>query len=652
MLTATRALLYHGDMIDQWKQTDLNAIKAKVDEWLSVDPNEKSREEIRGLVADANWGVLANKLLQRISFGTAGLRSSMELGFSHMNDVTVLQASQGIVAYLLNSAPASGLSIVVGYDHRYHSQRFAELTASVALSKGLDVYYLGDCERLSPELDSLHSDYDYFKTVHTPMVPFTINHLGASAGVMVTASHNPAKDNGYKVYYGNGCQIIPPHDLGIARSIDANLAPWKEHKVWDVKGNFQCGIASGKLHVVHDAMTNAYIEEIQEQLITSGAKITLPFVYTPIHGVGLSIFEKICKNFGGSSVKYIEVTEQINPDPDFPSVRFPNPEEAGTLDLAIAQAQAVGARFVFANDPDADRFSAAVQCRDQSWRQLTGNEIGALFAAYIFELVKMGRSLGTNSDPVALKDMYFLNSTVSSQLIKAMAEKEGFKYEETLTGFKWIGNKALDLKKRGYSVPFGYEEATGYMFSLVDDKDGISAAVVFLQLCQHWFADGAQYPEEKLSQIYEKYGWCKECNGYYKLDDVLKIDNIFKCIRDSYGKSSSGSDASHFPERISDLEVVAWRDLNVGYDSTTSDNLPILPTDSSSQMITATVTDLKGRFCRFTCRGSGTEPKLKVYIEATSTESESDAVEFARHCWNILQNEWFDTEKFGLEVVV
>lgn len=640
--------LYLMSANPQFTSSTLAEIDQKVAEWLALDRNESSRQEIECLHKLKDYNALSKKLLHRISFGTAGLRSSMEPGFAHMNDVTILQASQGLIAYLLkNVAHGTEPSIVIGYDHRHHSQRFAELTASVAVVSGLKVYYLGSVDRLSPELDSLRKTCDYTLTVHTPMVPFTIKHFGASAGVMVTASHNPAKDNGYKVYYGNGCQIIPPHDVGIAASIDSNLSPWLDKNVWDVTENFTAGLESGRLIAVHADMTKSYVEAIKNELIAPDASVSFPFVYTPMHGVGRPVFAEICRNFGGKAIQFADVEEQQEPDPEFPSVRFPNPEEKGALDHAIAKAKKIGARFVIANDPDADRFSAAFQCKDSTWRQLTGNEIGALFASFVLEIVRNGGSLGSNPalGTQALKETYFLNSTVSSQLMKAMAAKEGFNYQDTLTGFKWIGNKALDLKKQGFFVPFGYEEAIGYMFTLVDDKDGISAAIVFLQLCQRWFADGAVTPDEKLQQIYESYGWFKECNGYYKLDDVSKTEKIFTTIRSSF-------EPGLYPQKIGDLKVLEWRDLTIGFDSKTLNNKPILPTDSSSQMITALVEDSESRIARFTCRGSGTEPKLKVYIEGKSDKSEADAVTIARHCWKMLETNWFHPEKNGLEVVV
>lgn len=607
--------------------TDKAAIDKLVAEWLTIDVNNATRKEIQNLQNEGKYAVLARKLSPRIAFGTAGLRSSMEAGFAHMNDVTVLQASQGLVEYVSSQ---QGSSLVIGYDHRHHSQRFAELAASVALTRGFTVYYLGSVSNLSVESDPDSDDSLDRLYVHTPMVPFGINQFRASGGVMVTASHNPAKDNGYKVYWGNGCQIIPPQDVGIARAIEANLEPWAD--VWDVCGNFQRGLERGKLKPVKKELTQKYADAVDATLIDNHL-ISYDFVYTPMHGVGLEIMTEIASRFG---VELDSVPEQLVPDPEFPTVQFPNPEEAGALDMAIERAKARNVRLVVASDPDADRFSVAVATLDHKWRQLTGNEIGILFAVYVVEEL-------TSADE--LLQTYLVNSTVSSQLLRAIADKTGCHYSDTLTGFKWIGNRALDLKKEGFNVPFGYEEAIGYMFGVVNDKDGISAAAMWLQLYEKWFSSGKIDPLQKLDAIYAKYGWFKECNGYYKVPDVAITPQIFNnTIRRSYG------DNREFPERIGEFEVAEWRDLTRGYDSATANHVPALPVDPSSQMITAVLKRGIDRV-RFTCRGSGTEPKLKVYIEGSSKTSEAHASELALECWKTLRDLWFLPEKNGLEEV-
>jgi len=606
-------------------------------DWVAIDPNEKTKAEILHLINDKQYDKLQRKLYPRIAFGTAGLRSSMESGFAHMNDVTVLQASQGLVEYLLTKF--ANPSIVVGYDHRFHSQRFAEILASVALLRGFTVYYLGSINNFSSE--SLKSYKGGFQNnegasreyVHTPLVPFVIDHLKASGGVMITASHNPANDNGYKVYYANGCQIIPPQDADIAQSIEKNLHPWSDD-VWRVIENFEKGLKADKLKCVKPEIVKQYVAAVKKKLVKE-TRLDFKFIYTPMHGVGLEIFEQCIDLFDTKS--FIVVEKQSKPDPSFPTVSFPNPEEKGALDLAIEQAQQTKSDLVIASDPDADRFSVAVVDKQGKFKQLTGNEIGFLFAMYVIE----------NMDKAKLSNTYLLNSTVSSQVLKSMAEKDGFNFIDTLTGFKWIGNKAIDLENEGHFVPFGYEEAIGFMFDLVHDKDGISAAVVFLQLYQQWFSKGDLDVIDKLEQGYKRYGWFKDLNGYYRLEDVSLTPKIFKAVRASY----SGHDQ---PQHIGDFKVTYWRDLTIGFDSSTPNHEPILPVDPHSQMITAILEpteksqDDKDISVRFTCRGSGTEPKLKVYIEGKSSTSESDALKIADDCWETLKREWFKPEEYGL----
>ena len=607
-------------------------------QWVAIDPNEETKAEVSNLLKDKQYDKLQRKLYPRIAFGTAGLRSSMESGFAHMNDVTVLQASQGLVEYLL--AKFTTPSIVVGYDHRFHSQRFAEILASVALLKGFTVYYLGSVKNFSPESlklykgDFSNDDQAGREYVHTPLVPFAIDHLHASGGVMITASHNPANDNGYKVYYANGCQIIPPQDADIAQSIDNNLQPWSDD-VWNVVENFEKGLREDKLKCVKPEMVKQYVAAVKDKLVKE-LRLDFDFVYTPMHGVGLDIFEQCIDLF--EAKRYTVVEKQSKPDPSFPTVSFPNPEEKGALDLAIVQAQKTNSNLVIASDPDADRFSVAIVDKQGKFKQLTGNEIGFLFAMYVIE----------NLDKSKLSKTYLLNSTVSSQVLKSMAEKDGFNFIDTLTGFKWIGNKAIDLENQGQFVPFGYEEAIGFMFSLVHDKDGISAAVVFLQLYQQWFSKGDVNVIDKLEQGYKKYGWFKDLNGYYRLSDVSLTPKIFTSVRDSYT-------GDNYPQTIGNFKVTYWRDLTVGFESSTLDNKPLLPVDAASQMITAVLEPIEkpqndqDLSVRFTCRGSGTEPKLKVYIEGKSSTNEADAIEIADDCWETLKKEWFKPEEYGLQ---
>lgn len=530
--------------------------------------------------------------------------------------MTILQASQGLASYLLRSFTEH--SIVIGHDHRHNSLQFAQITATVFLLKGFKVYLLSAGASESGEFRDL---------VPTPLVPFAVDKYGTNGGVMITASHNPSKDNGYKVYWGNGCQIIPPHDRGIAEEILQNLKPIDG--VYDSAAVVARGAASGKLVYCKEQVVAGYVDHLKEKLVRQKLS-SLNFIYTPMHGVGLQVFKKAFELIKSDGCDLVTVEQQQFPDPDFRTVKFPNPEEKGALDLSISKADGLGIGLVIANDPDADRFSAAVKdSKTGAWRQLTGNEIGFLFADYVIKRY---------SDE-ELRKVYLVNSTVSSQMIKAMSEKLGFYYEDTLTGFKWIGNKAIDLESQGFKVPFGFEEAIGYMFEGVHDKDGISAALVFLQMAQSWENSGTN-AVEVLEQGFRQFGFFKEYNSYYLVPQLSLTETIFNQIRGI---------AQPYPAEVGSYTVDYWRDLTVGYQSDTAGHVPNLPTDASSQMITLGLQTRSAgnEYVRLTLRGSGTEPKLKVYIEAKA-ETEERAQFLAKDVWDVLRAEWFKPEVNGL----
>lgn len=566
----------------------------------------------------------------------------MQAGFSSMNDLTVLQASQGLAKYVLKTVQnAQSRGIVIGHDHRYNSKRFAQLTALAFSHLGFKVYLYG-------------------RLVHTPLVPFGVDELDAACGVMITASHNPAQDNGYKVYWENGCQIIPPHDEGIAVEIGKNLVPWTT----------DTSLVRSEVDVA-DEMEDKYFAKIKATIIgqryekrlknkvyTASSPTAVRFVYTAMHGVGLAPFMKAV-DFLGLRDSVVIVNEQSEPDPAFPTVSFPNPEESGALDLAKACADKHGISIVLANDPDADRFAVAVKdIRTNEWIQLTGNQLGALFAENAVNSYLKKR------ENAPISKLALLNSTVSSQLIASMAKVHGFHYEDTLTGFKWIGNRAIDLEKAGFVVPFAFEEAIGYMFPVVHDKDGVSAATVFMKwavesrlksgLSQTTFS-----PLVELDRIYRKYGYFGECNRYYTSRDPLVTSQIFDDIRNykrnskgnskanSEGVSSTTLDSYYYPKTLGGFDITYWRDLTKGYESSTPNHVPTLPVSASSQMITLELqsktggaTGSYGMVVRLTARGSGTEPKLKVYIEAEG-HSAREASQLAEHVYKLISQEWF-----------
>ncbi|EPS42470.1 hypothetical protein H072_3595 [Dactylellina haptotyla CBS 200.50] len=585
------------------------SIEQLVQDWLELDQYEPTRKEIQDLVAQKNNGELESRLRTRIAFGTAGLRSSMQSGFAHLNPLTIIQASQGLASYILAnlaSFPAhKQKAVIIGHDHRHNSSLFAKLTALAFVLKGVKVFFLDEI-------------------VHTPLVPFGVGLLDAMAGVMITASHNPARDNGYKVYWSNGCQIIPPTDEGIAQAIEENLRP--------VEGAWDTQVLEGSelVEKVKGKVETAYFQKLGQMVegMRVEKKGDVRFVYTPMHGVGLAPARKVVEGVGMLDGMVV-VDEQAKPDPDFPTVKFPNPEEKGALDLAMAAADREGITIALANDPDADRFAAAEKI-DGKWRTLTGNQLGVLFASHM---------LATSALP--MNKISLLSSAVSTQMLSAMAQVDDFDHQETLTGFKWLGNVAQAITAREeYKTIYAFEEAIGYMFSdVVYDKDGVAALGVFLTMLERWNAEGIT-PTRRLQQLYEKYGFFESCNGYV----VSPAPKVTKDVFDGIRALGAGS-GKRYPAKLGGRQITYWRDLTEGFDSATSDGVPVLPVDKSSQMITVGMEGV-----RFTIRGSGTEPKIKYYVEAKATVSE-EAAKAAKEVADAIVQEWFKPAEFGLVVV-
>lgn len=564
--------------------------------WLTLDHDPETHREIEALVKDGNTTELEKCLRNRIAFGTAGLRAQMRGGFAFMNSLTVIQASQGIADVLLaQQGDGAKPSTVIGYDGRHNSEKFARLAAAAFLAKGVRVMWFG-------------------QLVHTPMIPFAVGHASMSAGVMVTASHNPKHDNGYKVYWGNGCQIIPPLDAQIAAAIDKVEGVTS----WDV--DLVDRPESDVIRQTEKTLA-AYIDSIGHMdCFSDGSDHTasrLDFIYTPMHGVGLPFMEKVVEMAGMTGQMHV-VDAQARPDPEFPTVPFPNPEEKGALNLAIAEADTHGCDIVLANDPDADRFAAAQRLEGNLWHQFTGNQIGYLLASHVLET-----SATANRDRQVM-----LASTVSSRLLASMARIEGFLFKETLTGFKWLGNVAQELRTKQNLQPlYAYEEAIGFMFpSVVWDKDGIAASAAFLSALARWKAQGLT-AWQKLQQLYARYGYYEDANTYLISPSPAHTNTFFNDLR----AKNPGSHPSH----LGDKKVLRWRDLTIGYDSASPDGKPDLPVDAKAQMITCELENVV-----FTARGSGTEPKLKLYIEGKGASS-AEAQALADGTLELLLREWF-----------
>ncbi|KAI9779675.1 MAG: Phosphoglucomutase-3 [Peltula sp. TS41687] len=601
----------------------MTAILDLAQEWLRLDKDPTTRAEMQELLNRNDQVELESRLRKRIAFGTAGklgsvtwhygpdfcshqggLRARMGAGFSRMNSLTVIQTSQGLAAYLLKTVPsAASKGVVIGFDARHNSRRFARLAAAAFIAKGIKVWW-------------------YELLAHTPLVPYGVKELHAAAGVMVTASHNPAQDNGYKVYWSNGCQIIPPHDGNIATSILSNLEPlsWDDMLVYDK--------LKPPVTDVYDRVRNSYFAAVARAIKFNTPRDAegIPFMYTPMHGVGLPYMTQVMDILGVLKDMTV-VQEQARPDPDFPTVKFPNPEEKGALDRACRAADRSDISLVIATDPDADRLAVAEKLECGRWHQFTGNQLGVLLAS---------RFISNPQTKGYLKSMAMLNTTVSTGMLRAMAEKEGFAFEETLTGFKWLGNKALELEAKGVQVKLAFEEAIGYMIpSIVHDKDGISAAALFVVSMWQWWVFDQVTPWEKLQQLYRTYGYFETANTYLLSPDPTTTERVFARIRQL---------GDPYPQCLGSRKIQRWRDITLGWDSGTDTHAPVLPVTPDSQMITCELEDQ----VRLTMRSSGTEPKIKVYVECQG-ESATVARAGANQVLSDLLREWLQPQENGLK---
>jgi phosphomannomutase len=514
--------------------------------WAAEDPDDVTRGELEQIIADVEAGGdptdLADRFAGTLEFGTAGLRGAVGAGPNRMNRVVVIRAAAGLAAYLREQGESG--PVVVGYDARHRSDDFARDTAEVMSGAGFKVWVLP-------------------RPLPTPLLAFAIRELGCAAGVMVTASHNPPQDNGYKVYLGDGSQIVPPADAGIAARIDAIGA----------LADIPRGTGGA---VLGEHIVDRYLDTVAE-LAGDGPR-DLDLVYTPLHGVGGTSVVQVLETAGFAPPRVVEQQEQ--PDPDFPTVAFPNPEEPGALDLAMALAEEHGADIVVANDPDADRCAAAIPT-GHGWRMLRGDEVGALLAHH---LMSRGRT-GT-----------WATSIVSSTLLGRMAAAAGQPYVETLTGFKWIG--------RVPGLAFGYEEALGYCCDPehVRDKDGVSALLLLCELAAECKAAGRTLVDV-LDDLATRHGLHATDQVSVRVADLSLITAAMERLRATP------------PTELGGLAVERVDDLALG-----SADLP--PTDGLRYHL--------ADGARVVVRPSGTEPKLKCYLEVVVPIDAEAGVDAAR----------------------
>ncbi|XP_048505839.1 phosphopentomutase isoform X2 [Athalia rosae] len=474
----------------------------KIKEWLSWNKDSAAENEIQNYINEGDVKTLSKLFLKRLEFGTAGLRGRMGPGYSQLNDLVIVQTGQGFISYLLKTiSNAKQRGVVLGYDGRYNSKRFAELTAAILMNNGVKVYM-------------------YSKVCPTPFVPYGVVKYKCAAGIMITASHNPKEDNGYKVYWDNGAQIITPHDKGIQKSIIENLEPLESS--FNTSAIYKNSLFKDPLEEV----MQSYYKIIKDTTLypETNRNTILKFTYTPMHGVG---YNYMVEAFNSASFKpFVVVEEQKDPDPEFRTVKFPNPEEGkSALDLSLRTANKNASNIILANDPDADRLACAERNEKGEWRVFTGNELGALLGWWMLHLHQVQYPGADYSN------VYMLASTVSSKILRSMALKEGFSFEETLTGFKWMGNRATELLAQNKTVIFAYEEAIGFMCgSAVLDKDGVSAGAKVAELAAYLETMGLTL-SGKLDEIYSEYGHHISLCSYFFCYEQQIIKSIFERLR-------------------------------------------------------------------------------------------------------------------------
>lgn len=541
-------------------------LEARARAWAAADPDPATRQELEKLLEAPDADALAERFGHPLEFGTAGLRGPLGAGPARMNRLVVRQTSAGLARYLVAQGDEEALGpVVVGRDARHGSAEFAQDSCTVLAGYGLTAMR-------------------FTTALPTPITAFAVKALGAAAGVMITASHNPAPDNGYKVYWRDGAQVVPPHDAGIAAEAQAaGLQPLPPPPGTAARGE------GTVVDIDERALLGRYAQAVTAVLDSAGPR-RLHAVYTPVHGVGGAVLPKLMEEAGFPAPSL--VTAQALPDPDFPTAPFPNPEEPGVMDLSLAQATAEGADVVLANDPDADRLAVAVPVPGtDAFRVLTGDQLGCLIGDHML-------SRGTGPGRLVA------TTIVSSSLLAALARHYDATYAETLTGFKWVAR--TPLLHPGTHFVFGYEEALGYSVTpAVGDKDGLSAALVVAEMVALAKERGTSLLErwddlESQFGVHDKVQWTLRLPGSQAADALPKL----------MGRLRSAP-----PKELGGMAVTNVVDLLGGQgDLPPSDVLVFRLGDNG----------------RVVLRPSGTEPKLKAYLEATSGPSPRSELDSAR----------------------
>jgi phosphomannomutase len=547
-----------------------SGLREQAEAWRKADPDPTTAEELGRVLAQENLADLADRFAGNLEFGTAGLRGVLGAGPNRMNRAVVRRTSAGLARYLKAQVPeAVSRGVVIGRDGRRMSAEFAEDTACVLAAEGIPALVL-------PGL------------VPTPLTAFATLRLGACAAVMVTASHNPPEYNGYKVYWGNGAQIVPPQDQGIAAAIGA-VEPANQVRLLSPAEARQRGLWRD----IPGTLGEEYLQALLGLRVYGKGADALSIVYTAMHGVGGVWMERLMKAAGFS--RFHPVAEQQRPDGTFPTVRFPNPEEPGAMDLSIAAAERHKADLVLANDPDADRLAVMARDKEGSLRMFTGNEIGVLLGHYLL-----------TQGPKHAKP-HVATTIVSSVQLGQIARDLGAAFDEVLTGFKWIANRALEREHgEGTQFVFGYEEALGYTVgTVVRDKDGVSAALLFADLAAWCHSRGTTVPGY-LEEIQRRHGLFVGAQRNFTFPGAEGAQTISR-IMDGFRKNP--------PPRVGAHAVQTVKDYKKGVQGLPPSNVIAFELEGGG---------------RVTLRPSGTEPKIKYYFELKETPSGGEPLVQAR----------------------
>jgi len=543
-------------------------IKNTISTWTNPPFDTSTIDEINNLINKKDDKELNDRFYKQLEFGTGGLRGIIGAGTNRMNIYTVGMASQGLANYINSNSNADN-SVVIARDSRNMSEEFAKETASILCANGIKVYFF---DEITP----------------VPLASFAIRHLGSIAGVVITASHNPPEYNGYKVFWNNGAQVTPPHDKGIIDEVK------KTDNIKSIKKtDFMGGVEKGIIRIIGDEITDEYLLNLESSVLREKKNDDLKIIYSPIHGTGYKIIPMILSHFGFSNTEIVK--EQSTPDGNFPTVKYPNPEEKEALTMSLDLAEKNNADVVVATDPDSDRMGVAFRGNDGEFLLPNGNQIGTMLEYYILTRLKEENRLPANSAVI--------KTIVTTELQREIAESFNCSVYDVLTGFKWIASKMDEFENTGESkFVFGGEESFGYLpVDFVRDKDAVSSVYFFIEMTS-WLKKKGMTPADFLDEIYLKYSLYYEELYSMTLKGMEGNERIRRIMKE-FRKSPPESFADVKINKLSDYQSLTAKNMITG-------ELSIITDLPDSNVLQFFLEDGS----KITMRPSGTEPKIKFYF--------------------------------------